>query len=133
MLFVMLMFSCATAFSLPVGHVSAAFHAQLTPRLITPHRGDTACMTSAVDWVQTAKYPVATAAQFGLMAAFFKAVDAMCTLPAPLVPPLFAFLSLRSRLFSLLPANRPPRGGFDSDGKKVATPVDVKRPPWTPP
>lgn len=84
----------------------------------------------AVDWLETGKYPAATAVQFGLIAAFFKAVDAVCTVPAPLIPPLFAFLSLRSRLFSALPANRPPRGGFDVDGKKVATPAETIRPSW---
>jgi len=89
--------------------------------------------TAAIDWVQTVKYPVATAAQFGLIAAFFKAVDAVGPLPAPLVPLLFGFLSLRSRLFSPLSANRPPRGGFEVDGKRVATPKETIRPSWTPP
>ncbi len=88
---------------------------------------------ASVDWVQTAKYPAATAVQFGLIAAFFRGVDALVTLPGPLVPPLFAFLSLRSRLFSPLPANRPPRGGFNVDGKRVPTPADTIRPWWTPP
>jgi len=121
-----------TALPPPARAFGTALPAQAAgaPSLVTP-RSDSICM--AVDWVQTAKYPVATAAQFGLIAAFFKAVDAVVALPAPLVPPLFAFLSLRSRLFSLLPANRPPRGGFEDDGKKVATPVEVKRPSWTPP
>jgi len=90
-------------------------------------------VSMSVDLVQTAKYPVATAAQFGLIAATFKAVDLVGTLPVPLVPPLFAFLSLRSRLFSPLSANRPPRGGYTVDGKQVPTPEETKRPWWTPP
>ena len=90
-------------------------------------------VSMSIDLVQTAKYPVATAAQFGLIAATFKAVDLVGTLPAPLVPPLFAFLSLRSRLFSPLSANRPPRGGYTVDGKQVPTPEETKRPWWTPP
>ena len=66
-------------------------------------------------------------------AALFRAIDAVGTTPAPLVPPLFALLSLRSRIFSLLPANRPPRGGFDVEGKRTATPAETIRPSWTPP
>lgn len=62
--------------------------------------------TGGIDWAQTVKYPLATVAQAGLIATLFRAVDACVQLPAPLVPPLFAFLSLRSRLFSLLPADR---------------------------
>jgi len=89
--------------------------------------------TGGIDWAQTVKYPLATVAQAGLIATLFRAVDACVQLPAPLVPPLFAFLSLRSRLFSLLPANRPPRGGFEVDGKRVPTPADTIRPWWTPP
>lgn len=74
-------------------------------------------------------YPAATAAQFGLIASLFKAIDAVGPLPAFAVPTLFLFLSLRSRIFSLLPASRPNRA--EQDGK--ATPVEVKRPSWTPP
>mmetsp|Transcript_36082 Transcript_36082/g.115499 ORF Transcript_36082/g.115499 Transcript_36082/m.115499 type:complete len:303 (-) Transcript_36082:181-1089(-) len=88
---------------------------------------------NGVDVMQAAKYPVATACQFGLIAALFRAIDAVGTTPAPLVPPLFALLSLRSRIFSLLPANRPPRGGFDVEGKRTATPAETIRPSWTPP
>jgi tryptophan-rich sensory protein len=87
---------------------------------------------AGIDWPQVAKYPFATSVQFLLIAMFFKAVDTV-TIPAPLVPVLFAFLSLRSRLFSLLPANRPPRGGFEVDGKKVPTTPETIRPWWTPP
>ena len=88
---------------------------------------------TGIDWGQTIKYPVATLLQFGLIAAFFKAIDALVILPAPLVAVLIAFLSLRSRLFSALSANRPPRGGFDVDGKRVPTPPETIRPWWTPP
>ena len=104
-----------------------------SPSLAASVRMSDAPATGGIDWVQTAKYPLATAAQAGLIASFFRAVDACGQLPAPLVPPLFAFLSLRSRLFSLLPANRPPRGGFTVDGKRVPTPADTIRPWWTPP
>lgn len=85
--------------------------------------------TEPADLGSLAKYPLATAAEFGLIATCLRGIDAVGTLPAPLVPLLFAFLSLRSRLFSPLAAKRPPRGGFS--GK--ATPEDIKRPGWTPP
>ena len=75
------------------------------PPLAAPVRMSDAVAPGGIDWVQTAKYPLATAAQAGLIGCFFRAVDACVVFPAPLVPPLFAFLSLRSRLFSLLPAN----------------------------
>jgi len=82
-----------------------------------------------VDLGSLAKYPLATAAEFGLIASCLRGLDAIGKLPTPLVPMLFAFLSLRSRLFSPISARRPPRGGFE--GK--ATPTDIKRPSWTPP
>lgn len=86
-----------------------------------------------IDFGSLVKYPVVTAMEVGIIAALFKGLDAVGGLPAVLVPPLFAFLSLRSRVFSLLSAKRPPRGGFEDDGKRVATPADTKRPSWTPP
>ena len=113
----------ALAVSSPAARRRAASRPMVT---LTPAR-------MQVDWVQTAKYPAATAVQFGLMATLFKAIDAVGNFPAPLVPPLFAFLSLRSRIFSMLSANRPPRGGFEVDGKRVATPKETIRPSWTPP
>ena len=86
--------------------------------------------TEGVDVGSLIKYPVATAFEFSLIAACLRGVDlAVGTLPAPFVPFIFAFLSLRSRLFSPISARRPPRGGFE--GK--ATPTDIKRPSWTPP
>jgi hypothetical protein len=83
-----------------------AGHAAPRPPLAASVRMSDASATGGIDWAQTAKYPLATAAQAGLIASLFRAVDACGQLPALLVPPLFAFLSLRSRLFSLLPANR---------------------------
>jgi len=90
-------------------------------------------LAAGIDWVQTFKYPAATAMQFGLIGLFFKGLDIVGPMPEPLLAPLFAFLSLRSRLFSCLSANRPPRGGFEVEGKRVATPPETIRPWWTPP
>ena len=68
-----------------------------------------------VDFGSLVKYPVATALELGIIAALFKGLDvlggAVGGLPAVFVPPLFAFLSLRSRVFSLLSAKRPVSGG----------------------
>ena len=101
----------------------AGIAAPRLPLAASVRMSDAPATAGGIDWAETAKYPVATAAQAGLIATFFRAVDACGQLPAPLVPPLFAFLSLRSRLFSPLPANRPPRGGFEVDGKRVPTPA----------
>ena len=101
----------------------AGIAAPRLPLAVSVRMSDAPATAGGIDWAETAKYPLATAAQAGLIATFFRAVDACGQLPAPLVPPLFAFLSLRSRLFSLLPANRPPRGGFEVDGKRVPTPA----------
>ena len=111
----------------------AGIAAPRLPLAASVRMSDAPATAGGIDWAETAKYPVATAAQAGLIATFFRAVDACGQLPAPLVPPLFAFLSLRSRLFSPLPANRPPRGGFEVDGKRVPTPAETIRPWWTPP
>ena len=76
------------------------------------------------------KYFSATAAQYGLVLGALSAVDALpFALPKPCVWVAFAFLSLRSRIFSLLDNSRPDR---DAQGGK-ATPSDVVRPKWTPP
>jgi len=83
----------------------------------------------AVDWGDVVKYKAATLFEFGLLAGIFRTVDAVGTLPSFCVPPIFAFLALRSRVFSALPASRPDRAA--QEGK--ATPRDVKRPSWTPP
>ena len=83
-----------------------------------------------VDVLQIAKYPLATAGEIGTIAVLLKAVDALpWTLPTFAVPPLFFFLSLRSRIFSFVPASRPKRA--EQDG--APTPKEVKRPSWTPP
>ena len=111
----------------------AGIAAPRLPLAASVRMSDAPATAGGIDWAETAKYPLATAAQAGLIATFFRAVDACGQLPAPLVPPLFAFLSLRSRLFSPLPANRPPRGGFEVDGKRVPTPAETIRPWWTPP
>ena len=75
---------------------------------------------------ELAKYAVALGGQFGLMAAGFVAIDALAAralaapLPAPAVGVLFAFLSLRSRVFSLMDNSRPNReaqGGGAPDGR----------------
>ena len=102
----------------------APTHAHTNP---TPHTHHTLTSTPPH------QYPVCTALQIGVIAGLFKGIDSIGALPAPLVWPLFAFLSLRSRFFSALPASRPPRGGFEDGGKKVATPAETKRPSWTPP
>ena len=79
---------------------------------------------------EVAKYVAATGAQFGLLLGAASAVDALpFALPAPVVWATFCFLSLRSRVFSLLDNSRPNREGMA--GK--ATPAEVKRPAWTPP
>ena len=85
---------------------------------------------AAVDLARCATYPLATATQFALIAGIFKLADAtLGALPSVLVPPIFAFLSLRSRVFSVLSASRPKR----SEQGGTAMPEDVKRPSWTPP
>ena len=78
-----------------------------------------------------AKYSVATGLQFSIIMGFLKAIDVAVKkpIPTPLVGLLFCFLSLRSRVASLLDNSRPNREA--QDGK--ATPSDVKRPSWTPP
>jgi tryptophan-rich sensory protein len=91
-----------------------------------------------IDWAQIARYPLATAGEFAIIAGLFRAIDALVpTLPTFCVPPLFLFLSLRSRVFSFIPASRPPRGGFENpdDPSKLKMPVpkEIKRPSWTPP
>ena len=57
------------------------------------------------------------------------AARAQATLPSPVVGLMFAFLSLRSRVFSLLDNSRPNR----EEQGGGATPMDIKRPAWTPP
>jgi translocator protein len=84
------------------------------------------------DFGDIAKYGVATGIQFGLLAGALKLFDQVAaarTLPLPLVGVLFCFLSLRSRVASVLDNSRPNREAM----KGKATPTDVKRPSWTPP
>jgi benzodiazapine receptor len=93
-----------------------------------------ACATPAVimkaDWARVLTYPAATAGEFALITAVLRGIDALpFTLPTLAVPPLFFFLSLRSRIFSFIPASRPDRN--EQGGN--ATPSEVKRPSWTPP
>lgn len=77
--------------------------------------------------LEIGKYALATGTQYGLLLGALALADKW--FPAPLVGVLFAFLSLRSRIFSLLDNSRPDRDA--QEGK--ATPKDVKRPFWTPP
>ena len=78
---------------------------------------------------ETVKYVGATAVQYKLLMVALSGVDKLVKLPKPAVWLLFAFLSLRSRVVSLLDNSRPNREAQ----KGKATPVDVKRPSWTPP
>ena len=78
---------------------------------------------------ETLKYVGATAVQYKLLMLALSGVDKLAKLPKPAVWLLFAFLSLRSRVVSLLDNSRPNREAQ----KGKATPVDVKRPSWTPP
>ncbi len=79
---------------------------------------------SRTDFNQMLVYPFATLTEFAVIASLFKFIDSVLVLPPACVPPLFLFLSLRSRIFSILPAQRPPRGGYDGS----ATPKEIKRP-----
>ena len=97
----------------------------------------------SVDVLDTGKYVVATGVQFGVLASVLKGIDKIVAgeflqskflksttiLPPVLVGLLFIFLSLRSRVASVLDNSRPNRDAMD--GK--ATPLDIKRPAWTPP
>lgn len=86
---------------------------------------------AAIDLVDVVKYAFATSTQFGLVYAVFRALDhvGFGSLPTACVPPLFAFLSLRSRIFSPLDNRRPDRKAQGG----AATPATTKRPSWTPP
>lgn len=88
------------------------------------------------DYGEIAKYGFSTLLQFSIIAGTLRLLDqvskkkiAAGVFPSPLVGFLFAFLSLRSRVASVLDNSRPNREAMD--GK--ATPSDVKRPSWTPP
>lgn len=75
---------------------------------------------------EVGKYGLATGVQYGILAGLVTVVG---YLPPVIVGVAFAFLSLRSRIFSFLDNSRPDVDA--NDGK--ATPSDVKRPKWTPP
>ena len=140
---ILLVALCAPAFLVPTPAPRAAVAATplvrapaLNMAVDYPHATVTAsplirapALNMAVDYPQIAKYPVATAGQVALIAAVFKGIDSLVTLPTFCVPPIFLFLSLRSRVFSFLPAQRPNRA--EQDGN--ATPAEIKRPSWTPP
>ena len=87
------------------------------------------------DWKNLVKFPIATALQFQTITWTLTAIDTLARRtnanpPTPtLVGALFAFLSLRSRFFSTIQAQRPDRAKL----KGKATPPDTKRPKWTPP
>mmetsp|Transcript_67224 Transcript_67224/g.115435 ORF Transcript_67224/g.115435 Transcript_67224/m.115435 type:complete len:418 (+) Transcript_67224:104-1357(+) len=90
---------------------------------------------SSIDKHELVKYVLATGLQFVLMASTLFCADKLSLSLLGRAPPpwcvgfLFAFLSLRSRVFSFLDSSRPKR---KAQGGK-ATPSDVKRPDWTPP
>jgi tryptophan-rich sensory protein len=77
------------------------------------------------------KYSFASGSQLFLIATALALLDiaGFSRLPLPFAFPLFAFLGLRSRVFSCLDNSRPDR---KAQGGK-ATPLDTKRPSWTPP
>jgi hypothetical protein len=103
----------------------APAHNTFTTQTAARHSAPRAASSPPTDFKQLAVYPLATAGEFAVIASLFKAIDTtVVVLPSFIVPPIFLFLSLRSRVFALLPAKRPPRGGFEGS----ATPKDVKRP-----
>lgn len=103
----------------------APAHNTFTTQTAARHSAPRAASSPPTDFKQLAVYPLATAGEFAVIASLFKAIDTTVgVLPSFIVPPIFLFLSLRSRVFALLPAKRPPRGGFEGS----ATPKDVKRP-----
>ena len=122
----------------PVPHLDQVRVGQrvtLQEDVVAPLPTPAAETAGSVDLAQLARYPLATLGEFATIAALFRLIDASITLPTLAVPPLFLFLSLRSRVFSLLPAARPPRGGYDNEDGKRKAPVrkEVMRPKWTPP
>lgn len=85
----------------------------------------------AVDVANLFKYHAATAVQVALIAGALAALDRLgfARLPTPCAVPLFAFLALRSRVFSSLDNSRPNRKAQNG----AATRQETKRPGWTPP
>ncbi|KAJ1623993.1 TspO/MBR family-domain-containing protein [Pavlovales sp. CCMP2436] len=92
---------------------------------------DAAPASGGVEWGSIAKYTFATGLQFAMIAAALAGLDraGFAQLPTACAVPLFAFLGLRSRVFSSLDNRRPDRKAQEGG----ATPTDVKRPSWTPP
>lgn len=107
-----------------------------------------------VDKSELVKYVVATGSQFGTLAALVTALDAAAVkfrfvYPAPAVFFLFAFLSIRSRVFSFLDCSRPKLSA--NAGKATPQVIsclfavlpiavnrrpssqETRRPRWTPP
>lgn len=76
---------------------------------------------------ETTKYVGAAGIQYAAIVGTLGVIDVLNP-PVAAAVPLFAALSLRSRVFSLLDNSRP-----DRVAQGGATPVDVKRPKWTPP
>jgi tryptophan-rich sensory protein len=87
--------------------------------------------SGGVAWSDVFKYASASLLQLALIGAALASLDyvGFGKLPPACAFPLFVFLSLRSRVFSILNNARPNRKA--QDGK--ATPSDIKRPGWTPP
>lgn len=76
---------------------------------------------------EASKYVGAGALQYAAIVGSLSVVDRF-HVPVEASIPIFAALSLRSRVFSLLDNSRP-----DRKAQGGATPADVKRPDWTPP
>lgn len=125
--FVCGLFTTVVGFHLPRPPLPS--RVRVAPRLSEAMPAELRAPAGATDWAQIAKYPAATIAQLALVSTCLKAVDAVGPVPGFAVPPLFLFLSLRSRVFSPMSAKRPDRGAQDG----AATPREVKRPAWTPP
>ncbi|KAG8467801.1 hypothetical protein KFE25_006853 [Diacronema lutheri] len=84
-----------------------------------------------VDVAHVSRYGGATALEVGLIAATLAALDRVGfgRLPLACAVPLFAFLALRTRVFSVMDNSRPNRKAQGG----AATPSETKRPSWTPP
>ena len=117
---------------LPSLSLSCARQSAANPRFMATSSDVEDAATTPPDYGDVAKYFVATGIQYGLLAGALKGMDKLLaarTLPLPVVGLLFCFLSLRSRVASVLDNSRPNREA--NEGK--ATPSDVQRPSWTPP
>jgi len=88
-------------------------------------------VTHPVAWSALGRYLGATSVQFGILAGFLFGLDALFSyfqkdVPVKFVAALFAFLSLRSRMFSIMDNSRP-------KASKTDPVFERKKPWWTPP